>query len=75
MKRLILSSIVMTSFGLTAVGHTASAAEDAATTPTEAFKKGKVSFDMTIGYFIRKFDDPGVDDSEALTGGGMLSHI
>ncbi len=74
MKRLILSSIVMTSFGLTAVGHTASAAEDAATTPTEAFKKGKVSFDMTIGYFIRKFDDPGVDDSEALTGGGIVKY-
>jgi len=74
MKPLMVSTIVVTSMSAAILGQKAFAAQDAVSSPEDAITKGSVSFDMSIGYFIRKFDDPGVDDAEALTGGGIVKY-
>ncbi|MDF1764291.1 MAG: hypothetical protein P1U57_12855 [Oleibacter sp.] len=68
MKRLLLSTFVLTSVAANA------ADEDTNYSFTEALKNGDASFDMTIGYFNRGFDDPVVDNAEALTGGGIVKY-
>ncbi len=72
MKRLILSALALSV-------TTAYAAEDKPvlpepSSPLEAWFGGDVTFDLTLGYFDRSFDDPGVDDAVALTGGGIVKY-
>lgn len=41
---------------------------------TEALQNGDTTLNLSVGYFNRGFDDPGVEDAEALTAGGIIKY-
>ncbi len=51
-----------------------SAADSTNNNLSEALQQGIASLDLSIGYFNRGFDDPGKDDAQAFTAGGIAKY-
>lgn len=67
MKYTVLAALIFISSGVTA-------ADTTDYNLSEALKNGVTSFDLSVGYFNRGFDDEGVQNAEALTAGGIAKY-
>jgi hypothetical protein len=67
MKYTVLSALIIASVS-------ANATEDTNYSILEALQHGQASLDLSVGYFDRGFDAPGVDNAEAFTAGGIAKY-